>query len=310
MSLVINRLCATTNQVISCVYTAVAKVIRIAIDALMELVKNTIYLVRKCLTFSVRVFIHGTSVLWTWRIQAIYFRIEIILSEIFHYFKHREAAKKEKVLQKQVVDQANLIDQLKKHLDELLKELTIHRKEVLDGYEFQIETAIKCDDLAKQVEKEKMETFRLKLKAEIQNSESEFRELFTKIMTCYEKVTASTDFNISFELRYVDEILIPRWKNHLEALNAILQNLLEEASDCIIPKQILQKIIELSARPLTLTQMVLRISTLVHTKSKSPVSFGIEMKEIDPKVYESVNKLKDVLESANKMNPSFATCLE
>jgi hypothetical protein len=283
------------------VFQYISKIAQIVLKAISAFVETVFLKAKSYLFSSKRMCVHLASFLMHWKIQAIYLRIELYLVEIYNYFLRKKSELKEANLEKTIGEQKQIIQRLREEYEALSKELSVYRKEVLEGYQFQIEIAKKNEEIALELESEKRQTYRLKAKEEIQKNEQEFITLFNKVMECYEKFSSSDDVFITTELNYVLETLIPRWKLHMESSIKMLEELQDQALDKESTQQIVQKIIALSKRPLTLTEMILRMNSLIIAKTKQKTDsayISLDMTGIDPKVIQAADALEALLKSS------------
>lgn len=305
MSLVISRLSLVNELIYPRIKHEIQKVVSVALKAIKDLAEVIYVTLENWVSSFKWKLIDLTSILWPWKYQAIYLRVKMLVWSLSSYLEKGKALNKEKAFLRKNQAQAVQIAKLNHELSELSQELKVYRIEVLQGYELQIDTAVKNESLSRELEKEKNEIFRLKLKSEIQESESEFRDLFQKILIFHEKIEVSEGSYLPTEIGYVIDTLIPKWKAHVESLVKILEELLTTTCDSSTGKQVMIKIIEFAKRPLILTDMVIRMNALVQLRSKllaiKPIDDVIEVKEINPKIFEQAEALKALLRSPLKV---------
>jgi hypothetical protein len=212
---------------------------------------------------SSQLFIHGSSVLWDWKWQAIYLRSEVWIQKVSHYIDKFSFLKKEKDLQTMLQRQKERIAKLDQELLMARKEVSELRQDLVTGYKFQIDTAAENKGLKQALEEEKLSSSRLKMQQDILTKEEELRALFLKINTRYEESLISKSDLIPFSHQHLISSLIPAWQKHLETLCDSMDELISGYGDSH-HKELMMGVVELAKRPLLFTQF---LAKFCHTLS-------------------------------------------
>lgn len=259
----------------------------------------SVYGLKTLLGTSSKIIIHGTSLLWDWKWQAIYLRCEVWFNEINRYFEKMRLTSESSQLKRELNQKNEQIKLLQQELASAQKEVSDIRKELVIGYKFQIDTAAENTKLQKQLADDTLITFRLECQREILTKEEELVSLLKFMKACYEELEAGSTYPLLSSHQHLVNTIIPGWKKHLEGLCKILEGLIEEGSEDHAYKKLMIQIAALARRPLLFTEEISKICLyLSHKTTNSSATSSLEPLEpdqLDPALEHSVQELQKLL---------------
>lgn len=257
------------------------------------------YGLKTLLGTSSKIIIHGTSLLWDWKWQAIYLRCEVWFNEMNRYFEKIRLTSESSQLKRELNKKNEKIKLLEQELATAQKEVSDIRKELVIGYKFQIDIAAENTKLQKQLEDDKLTTFRQECQREIQTKEEELVSLLKFMKACYEELETCSNQPLLTSHQYLVDTIIPGWKKHLESLCHILEGLIKDGSEDLAYKKLMIQIVELARRPLLFTEEISKICLYLSAKTTNSLALSsfdaLEPNQLDPILERSVEELEKLL---------------
>lgn len=257
------------------------------------------YGLKTLLGVSSKIVIHGTSLLWDWKWQAIYLRCEVWLNEINRYYERIRLTSESTKLKRELNLKNEKIKFLEQELASAQKEVSDIRKELVIGYKFQIDIAAENTKLQKQIDDDKLITFRLEYQREILNKEEELVSLLKFMKTCYEELEAKSTSPLLSSHQYLVDTIIPGWKKHLESLSEILEGLIKDCREDLPYKKLMIQIVELAKRPLLFTEEISKICLYLSSKTTNALTAStldaIDPSQLDPTLEQAMEELQTLL---------------